>query len=231
MQALGWEFLDADGEILHDPMCGEALMRIGECRPPSSMPIVDVRILYDVDNPLLGVQGSARVFAPQKGATPEQVRALEAGLAHWAALLQRSTGRDGSTLPGGGAAGGLPAGLVAAMDARLEPGIDAVCDAVKFERQVRDCDLVLTGEGRLDEQTASGKVVAGVARVAKRYGKRVVALVGAAEPLEKIRMIADRLGLDEIIVITPPNIAKRDALAQTREHLVSVVASYIRDRY
>ncbi|MDY5784527.1 glycerate kinase [Corynebacterium sp.] len=134
-----------------------------------------VTVMCDIDNPLTGPTGSAAVFGPQKGADREQVTLLDAGLAHIANLIERDHGLSVSEIPGAGAAGGLAAGLVAFADATLQPGIDAVLDAVSFGDIVVDADLVITGEGRIDGQSLSGKVPVGVAR-------RAAAATGAAPP-------------------------------------------------
>jgi glycerate kinase len=119
-----------------------------------------ITVLCDVDNPLLGPRGAARVFGPQKGATPSMVRRLERRLRRWAALLEKRTGRDVRRLPGAGAAGGLAAGL-AAYGARLVRGADVVLRAARFPRP---CDYVVTGEGRVDRTSLRGKVVGEVLR-------------------------------------------------------------------
>ncbi|MFE7408256.1 glycerate kinase, partial [Isoptericola sp. NPDC057559] len=134
------------------------------------------RIACDVDNPLLGPRGAAAVFGPQKGATDADVAALEEGLAHLADALAAATGHDARDLPGAGASGGLPVGLSAALGAELVPGGELVADAVGLAEALEGADLVLTGEGRLDEQSLHGKVVDTVVRlVAGRAAVVVVA--------------------------------------------------------
>lgn len=141
---------------------------------------VEVEIASDVTHPLLGAQGAARVFAPQKGATPEQVAQLEVNLAHWAQMLRNAGGpADLGTRPGTGAAGGIAAALLSvAPHVQVVPGVEWVAQAVRLDEAIQWADLVITGEGRLDEQTAGGKVVAGVGRHARRLGRPVVAIVG-----------------------------------------------------
>jgi glycerate kinase len=135
--------------------------------------------LCDVDNPLLGPRGAAVVYGPQKGADPDQVRLLEDGLTRWAALLRSSTGHVVADLAGAGAAGGTPAGALAVLGARLSPGIDAVLALIGFADIVRGADVVITGEGRLDDQTLHGKAPAGVAAAARAAGAAVHAVAGA----------------------------------------------------
>jgi glycerate kinase len=132
-----------------------------------------------VDNPLTGPRGASAVFGPQKGATPEMVRTLDANLARFARIVERDLGRAVAEVPGAGAAGGMGAAMLAFFGATLKPGIEIVTAAVELERHVRDADLVITGEGRIDAQTVHGKTPIGVARVAKRHRKPVIGIAGA----------------------------------------------------
>lgn len=142
---------------------------------------VEITTMCDIDNPMYGENGAAYVFTPQKGAGPEQVRALDAGLRRLAGVMRRELGMDFAELPGAGAAGAMGAGVTAFLGASLQSGIESVLNAVDFDRAAADADLIFTGEGRLDSQSLRGKVVIGVARRAKRLGKRVIAIVGGAE--------------------------------------------------
>ncbi len=142
---------------------------------------VEITAMCDIDNSMYGENGAAYVFAPQKGAGPEQVRALDAGLRRLAGVMRRELGMDFAELPGAGAAGAMGAGVTAFLGASLQSGIESVLNAVDFDRAAADADLIFTGEGRLDSQSMRGKVVIGVARRAKRLGKRVIAIVGGAE--------------------------------------------------
>uniref|UniRef100_UPI00402A5BAE glycerate kinase family protein n=1 Tax=Candidatus Scatomorpha intestinigallinarum TaxID=2840923 RepID=UPI00402A5BAE len=142
---------------------------------------VEITAMCDIDNPMYGENGAAYVFAPQKGAGPEQVRALDAGLRRLAGVMRRELGMDFAELPGAGAAGAMGAGVTAFLGASLQSGIESVLNAVDFDRAAADAELIFTGEGRLDSQSLRGKVVIGVARRAKRLGKRVIAIVGGAE--------------------------------------------------
>ena len=129
----------------------------------------------DVTNPLTGPNGAAHIYGPQKGATPKIVEQLDAGLAHLAKLVPALDSQ-----PGCGAAGGLGGGAVAFLGATLHRGIDLVLDAVRFDERVKQCDLCLTGEGKLDGQSLSGKAIMGVTARAKAVGVATVALVGCA---------------------------------------------------
>ena len=138
-----------------------------------------VRVACDVDNPLLGPHGAAGVYAPQKGATPEQVEQLEAGLAHYAEVLARDLGKSIADVPGAGAAGGLGAGLLAFCDATLESGIQIVLEVVDLAEQAQGADLIITGEGKLDAQTLFGKAPTGARHVGQELGIPVIAIAGS----------------------------------------------------
>jgi len=147
---------------------------------------VDLEIACDVSNPLLGPNGAAATYGPQKGATPDQVVALDARLAAWADRLERATGRVERDTPGAGAAGGTGFGLLAISDRfrslRLRPGVDLVMDATAFDAKLARADVVITGEGRVDAQTAFGKTALGVARRAEAAGVACIAVGGGVEP-------------------------------------------------
>jgi glycerate kinase len=231
LQALGWRLFDAGGRELPAPACGAVLPRIAALEPPRDWALVPVEVLCDVDNPLVGAHGAAAVFAPQKGAGPDEVRALAAGLEIWADVLETTTRRSVRTLPGGGAAGGLPAALAAACLAELARGFDRVADLVGLDDKLRGCNLCLTGEGRLDEQTAGGKVVAGVARRGRATRVPVVAFVGAVRcgaggPAE----LARQLGLESIQAISPEGLPLEQAIAQTAGNLARAIAEYLAGR-
>jgi glycerate kinase len=135
-------------------------------------------IASDVDNPLLGPRGAAAVYGPQKGATPHDIRDLEAGLSRWATVVHTATGVDAAATPGVGAAGGVGFAALAVLGARLRPGIDLILDLTGFEAHLRGAKLVITGEGSLDEQTLHGKAPLGVAARANRAGVPVIAVAG-----------------------------------------------------
>ncbi|MEI7703085.1 MAG: glycerate kinase [Deltaproteobacteria bacterium] len=179
-RALGVRFLDAEGRDL--PEGGGALAgldRIDLSGLDPRLPTAQVTVACDVDNPLTGPRGASAVYGPQKGATPEMVAELDAALERFATVARRATGRDVAALPGAGAAGGLGAGLLFFTPAQLRPGVKIVLETTGFDEIVRDADLVLTGEGRTDFQTAMGKAPVGVAAVAKRSGVPVVCLSGS----------------------------------------------------
>jgi glycerate 2-kinase len=181
-QAIGVRFMDAMGAIIPAPMGGIDLLAVASIDMRGINPAifeVEIIVACDVDNPLAGAQGAAKIYAAQKGATGEQIELLDRGLVNLAAVVQRTLGID-ITVARAGAAGGLAAGLVAFTGASLASGIDIVLDAVHFDDRVRNCDLCLTGEGRLDGQSLAGKACLGVARRAANAGVPTVALVGSA---------------------------------------------------
>jgi glycerate kinase len=144
-----------------------------------------------VRNPLLGENGATRVFGPQKGATPEKIETLERALTRLADVAARDLEVDFRNKPGAGAAGGLGFGLMSFCGATIRPGFDLVAEAAGLEAKMKDVDLVITGEGSLDRQTLEGKTPAGVARMARKLGKRVVAIVGRASEDRQARELFD----------------------------------------
>ncbi|MBN1867173.1 glycerate kinase [Candidatus Sumerlaeota bacterium] len=182
--ALGYRFLDRRGRELAP--CGGNLERIVSIDPAryeawrrSLDAPLEIVVASDVTNPLLGPRGAARVFAPQKGATPRGVERLENGLVNLARAVRRDLGVRMDRLEGGGAAGGLAAGLVAFCGAEIRSGAQVVCQAVNLETRLAGADWVVTGEGCIDAQTACGKAPVEVARLARRSGARVVGVAGA----------------------------------------------------
>jgi glycerate kinase len=149
-------------------------------QPPLQRAWPKIIAAVDVQNPLLGENGATRVYGPQKGATPDKIDSLEKALIRLADVTARDLGVDFRDRPGAGAAGGLGFGLMSFCGATVRPGFDVVAEAVDLEAKMRDVDIVITGEGKLDRQTLSGKTPAGVARLAGRLGKRVLAIVGCA---------------------------------------------------
>jgi glycerate kinase len=174
--ALGWSFLDISG--LQIGLGGGVLSRLDRIVPPRTEMDVPVDVLCDVDNPLCGEHGAARVYGPQKGATPEMVQALDAGLLHLARVVREQLGRDVAHLPGAGAAGGMAAGAVAFMKAHLVSGIDEVMAVSRLQEELADADWVITGEGKFDSQSLHGKVVSGVTRLARKMGVKVAVIAG-----------------------------------------------------
>ncbi len=168
--ALGYRFLDDRGQEV--PSTGEHLPEIASIHSEKINPKlsqVKITVACDVTNPLYGEQGAAYIYAPQKGATPEQVEALDQGLRHLADVATRTFGYDVSLRPGAGAAGGVGAGALWFMNANLEPGAAIVLQQTQIETHIREADLVITGEGKMDQQTLQGKLVLELANVCLRH--------------------------------------------------------------
>lgn len=182
--ALGWKFFDEAGEEISP--CGGGLLRISKIIPPPQRSGVEVEVLCDVDNRLCGEHGAAKIYGPQKGANEEMVEQLEAGMIHIAEVIKKQLGCDVKNIPGTGAAGGLSAGAIAFMGARLVSGIETVMSWSRLGEAVTEADWVITGEGKFDHQSLWGKVVFGVVRTAKDAGTKVVVLAGQVtlEPCE-----------------------------------------------
>ena len=181
--ALGVRFYNAAGEAFVP--VGATLPEIAsiDCTEAAErLKGVAVEVMCDIDNPLCGDRGAAAVFGPQKGADAAMIRRLDQALGHMADIIEKDLGRSVRTLPGAGAAGGFGAGAAAFFGAELRPGIEVVLDLVRFDELLDGCDLVLTGEGRMDGQSLGGKVPIGVSRRAKARNVPVVAIVGVVGP-------------------------------------------------
>ncbi|MFN2588300.1 MAG: glycerate kinase [Actinomycetota bacterium] len=195
-QAAGWRFLDARGRDL--PPGGGALRRLHRIEPPPRRIAARVAAACDVDAPLLGPRGAAALFAPQRGASPAEARVLEDGLGILAERIRVDLGLDVASLPGSGAGGGMGAGLVAFFGARLAPAFELVAAATELGGGVHWADAVVTGEGRIDEGTFEGKVVARVAARASAAGKPCGVVAGEVRlPAEQLPLHA-RLGVDAV---------------------------------
>src|SRR3989449_5644944 len=216
-QALGYHLLDEAGHEL--PPGGLALKRLARIHVGgvhASWKAAEVDVACDVTNPLTGPSGASAVYGPQKGATPEMVAELDAALKHFAEIIRRDLGVDVEQLPGAGAAGGLGAGLVAFTGARLRPGAEMVMEALRLDQRVAGAGLVITGEGRIDSQTARfGKGPAAVARHAKQAGIPVVAIGGSVADETELRLLFDGL---EATLVEPGTL--EEAIAQARPLLV-----------
>lgn len=210
LEALGVRFLDAEGNLLHGS--GESLEKVedidlsGVCAGLAESEFI---IACDVDAPLYGPKGAACVFAPQKGADAEMVAMLNDGLEHFSSVVKRVTGKDVSDIPGAGAAGGLGGGFVAFLPARLERGIEMVLDAISFDERIRGASLIITGEGRVDFQTLTGKTPYGILKRARRQGIPVVAIGGSVVLGEKETSEA---GFAGVYAVTPSDMPLEEAM-------------------
>ena len=188
--ALGYRFLTVDGTDIV-PMAGslQHVHRIDTAGRNPAIAAARITVLCDVNNPLLGPQGATYTYAAQKGATEDRLAELEENMRHFSALLARDTGKDVSNIPGAGAAGGLGAGTLAFLAAELRSGTEVILEAVGFGEAVESADLVITGEGSIDEQTLHGKVVAGVIGA----DRRTLAVCGRSS------LTASQLGVESIL--------------------------------
>ncbi len=180
VQALGARLLDQEGREL--PLGGEALINLKSIDLSdidSRLSEINIKVMCDVTNPLCGPLGASYIYGPQKGATPEMIVTLEKSLENYARVIKEQLGVDVKDVPGAGAAGGLGAGLVAFTNAQLQNGVDTILDAIGFDELLPDYDIVISGEGRIDQQSIYGKLPIGVAKRALKFGKPVIAIVGS----------------------------------------------------
>src|SRR5437667_2936881 len=222
-RAIGFQFF-ADAKQLNGPIHElEKLTRVVAPSPAASrLPLPEgqdggegkalakIIAAVDVRNPLLGVNGATRVFGPQKGATPNQIDELERALTRLADVVAEQFGFDYRDKPGAGAAGGIGFGLMSFCGATIRPGFDVVAESIGLEAKMKDVDLVITGEGSLDRQTLEGKAPAGMARLARKLGKRVFAIVGRATEDAATRELFDR-----VFALAQPPITREEAMART----------------
>ncbi len=143
-------------------------------------------VACDVANPLIGENGASRVYAPQKGATKEMVEVLDKNLEHYGKLLEKYFNKKIIDVPGSGAAGGLGAGLMAFLNAQLKSGIEIIIETLKLEEKIKEADIVISGEGKIDFQTAFGKTISGIAKLCKKHNKPLIVIAGMVEDIEKL---------------------------------------------
>ncbi len=227
-QALGMRFLRADGTVIGAPLCGADLAAVAALDPSGLHPGLArcrLQLACDVDNPLLGPRGATAVFGPQKGGCPEVLARLEQDLARVVALLEAAVGRSVAAIPGAGAAGGMAAMLLALAPAELRPGIAVVLEASGFHAALAESDLVITGEGRLDGQSADGKTVSGVARAAAAAGVPVVAIGGAIGPGAEALY---PLGVGALVSLVPGPMSLEEAMGRAPELLADAAERLLR---
>ena len=229
LEALGFRFIDKDGKVL--PGRGESMSEVVDIDMSHVSPEVkesEFIIACDVDSPFCGPRGAAYVFSPQKGADPQMVAELDAGMEHLAEVIVRTTGKDIRNIPGAGAAGGLGGGFLAFLNSRLERGIEMVLDAIAFDDIIRGSDLVITGEGRVDSQTLTGKTPYGIMKRAQKQNIRTVAIGGSV----KLGDDDDVSGFDSIWPVTPEGMPLEEAMkaetasANVRETVKKIMLEY-----
>ena len=228
-QAVGYRFLDAGGDEL--PRGGAALARLARIVRPaedswSKVHVDEVLVACDVDNPLTGPRGASHVYGPQKGADAETVEELDRALAHFAAIVRRDLGVDVEHMAGAGAAGGTGAGMVAFLGAVLVPGAPLVVEASGLDAHLKDAALVITGEGRVDEQTGYGKAPGEVVKRAREAGVPAIVIAGAKGPGWEALL---EMGVEDVITLeelggrqealnAPEGVLARAAVVACRRH-------------
>lgn len=225
-QALGVKLLDKEGnaigfgggalEHIHTIDCSGIDSRLAE---------VKLEVACDVDNPLCGEKGASAIFGPQKGATPSMVMKLDANLSHYADVMNTELGRDVKNSAGAGAAGGMGAALMGIFNADLRPGINIVMDAVNLSEHLKDADLVITGEGRMDSQTVHGKTPMGVARCAKQFNLPVIGIAGCVS--NDVDVVHEH-GIDAVFSVVPRSVSLEEALREGAVNVENTAANVAR---
>lgn len=211
LRALGWRFFDPEGmEVYNNAEEIGKITRIDNSLVMPELAECQFTVACDVRNPLTGPYGASRVFAPQKGATPPMVEKLEQSLETFSRTVASTYGKDFSDMPGAGAAGGLGFAFMTFLDSELKPGIEMVLDAVDFDRKIKDSILVITGEGRLDNQTLMGKTPAGILRRCKSKNIPVIAIGGSVAE-NSTQSLLDA-GFAAVFPIQPAPLSLREAL-------------------
>lgn len=214
LQALGYDFLDEDGEQIGKGAAAlEKLRKISTEHVLPELAECEFHIACDVTNPLCGERGCSAVFGPQKGATPQMIEKMDQWLGEYAKVTQEVFPKADAQYPGTGAAGGLGFAFLAYTPAVLESGIEIVLKELKLEEDIKEADLVITGEGRLDEQTAMGKVPVGVASLAKKYQKPVIAFSGSVTPGARL---CNEKGIDAYFPILRSIVTLDEAMERER---------------
>lgn len=228
LQALGYDFLDKDGNPVSYGGIGlQSLSHISTENVLPELKECTFRIACDVTNPLCGPMGSSAIFGPQKGATPEMVKELDEALLHYAELSKETLEHADRFYPGTGAAGGMGFAFFTYTNAVLESGIKIVLDEIALEDVLKDADFVITGEGRLDSQTALGKAPIGVAHLAKKHGKKVLAFAGCLTPDAGV---CNENGIDAFFPILRRVITVQEAMEKetARENMIRSVEQVFR---
>ena len=227
-QALGVRFLDSKDKEIKQHGSGGMLKKIVKIDTRETNKVlknINIIVACDVDSPLCGRLGASYIFGPQKGATPAMVRVLDDNLKHLAKIIKQSLKKDISKLKGAGAAGGLGAGLVAFAKAKMKSGVDIVIDATNLERHMKNTNLVITGEGRVDSQTAYGKTPSGVAKSARKHGIPTLVIGGGIT--DDAKDIFSN-GIDALESACARDMSLEDAIKHSREHLANAAERAIR---
>ncbi len=232
LQALGYNFLDNKGEKLgHGGQILNSITAIDDTGVPPEVREASFTIACDVNNPFSGSNGAAYVYARQKGADEHMILELDKGLKNFAKVIKENNNRDIDGVPGAGAAGGIGGGFLGFLNARLKPGIEVVLEAIGFNELIEEADLIVTGEGKLDAQTAMGKTPAGILKAAKKQGVPVIAIGGGVEAVEEL----NRAGFLAVLPLLPYPVTLQQAMdpkftleniRRTLEQQLRIIAFY-----
>jgi len=216
--ALGYRFYDILGNLL-SPI-GKNLINIDTIdsrKITSNLKDFNIEVFCDVNNSMYGSEGASFIYAAQKGASPSQVKLLDEGLKNLVAKLNENDYKNISDIPGSGAAGGVGGGSIAFLDAKLVSGIDKIIEVVQLEKLINNCDLIITGEGKLDSQTNKGKVISGICKIAKKYQKPVIAVCGYEE-----KNISNKLGIKKVFAIYDKANSLKDSISNAGKYLTEI---------
>jgi glycerate kinase len=218
--ALGYKFLTEGGFIIHPS--GEMLSTIHSILPPENKLLQEIEftVACDVKNPLYGPTGAAFVYSPQKGASPEQVITLDKGLMHLDSIFQQNFNQSVASMPGAGAAGGMGAGCMVFLNARLIPGIDYVIESIGLEQEIAKADIIITGEGGFDMQSLQGKVVGHIADLARKHGKKIHVICGECLLEESQLAELDIASVSSLVSFAP---TKNEAIISPEKYIPTAV--------
>lgn len=225
LEALGFIFENESGQRLSPS--GENLLHIKKIRRPATVTDIPFQISCDVQNTLYGKAGAAYVYGPQKGATPSQVEMLDRGLRNFSSVLYENSGRMVADIPGTGAAGGIAAGLMSFFNVKLMKGIEMIIEASGLKEKIASADLIITGEGRLDNQSGEGKVVGAIASLAGQYRIPCIAVCGQSQIDVNL---AAQLGLNGIISLKDDALSDEESMTRAAELLVEKLSSWLKNQ-
>jgi len=216
-QTLGYKFLDKKGEEVLT--IGESLNQIKNIVVPEEKLDFKLKIICDVNNPMFGPNGAAYIFAAQKGADEEGIQRLDEGLKNLSEIIKKDLGKDVSRLKGGGAAGGVPAGMSAFFDAEILPGTETIVEIIGLQEKIQKADVIITGEGKLDHQTLSGKLITGISNYTKGTKKRLIVVCGLNELSASE---SQSIGISKVYSLVGDGITKEDAKRKAATYLEKI---------
>ena len=225
--ALGYRFFDSSGSLINP--IGKYLSSIDKIDKSQLLfnpEEVEVKVVCDVNNPLYGKNGAAHVYASQKGASLIEIDQLNEGLINLASKLIQYDFPAIAKVPGAGAAGGVGGGAIAFLNAKLASGIQTFIDLTQLETLIKECDLVITGEGKLDSQTLQGKVVSGVCSLAKKHKKEIIGICGEAE-----KNVSNKLGFKKVYAILDRTNSVEEAIEKTDEYLADICIEILANEF